>query len=159
MLAPCVNTLLIDFHGVMTDGRQSVSQDGRYLFDHVHTRDTRAIRELVARGYRVVILTASGNPIITAFAERMKVELHVVRDKSSVLEQYLPFIAVGDDAWDVQMLEKAERAFCPLDADISVRSVEGVEVLDVLGGYGCLAEVLHKLAATGVSPPDVEKLI
>ena len=136
---------LIDFHGVLTDGSMSIAHNGEYLFDHIHTRDVRAIRELIARGYVVTILTASSNPVLRAFATRVQADLVVARDKSKLLNQYYPYLAIGDDAWDVQMLEEAERAFCPADADSSVLRIEGVEVLGTEGGRGCIAELVGKL--------------
>lgn len=139
------NNILIDFHGVLTDGKQTVSHDGSYMFDHVHVRDIRAIRELVARGYLVTIVTASSSPIIASFAQKVKCGHIVARDKKSILSIFKEFIAIGDDAWDVPMLEHARRAFCPADADWSVLKIEGIERLETPGGAGCIAEMLRKL--------------
>src|SRR5580765_5737252 len=112
-----VKTILIDFHGVLTDGRQSISSTGEYMFDHVHYKDSRAIRQLLAEGYDVVIVTASDNEIIKRYAERLGCAVHVARDKSKI--PFENFIAVGDDAWDVSMMKNAVRAFCPNGADVS----------------------------------------
>lgn len=140
------NAILIDFHGVLTDGRQTISQDGAYMFDHVHVRDTRAIRELVARGYDVNIVTASGSPIILAFARKLRVNLIIAREKRHVLDLFdEEFIAIGDDAWDIAILKAAKRAFCPNDADSAVKAVEGIEILTAKGGHGVIAELLPLL--------------
>lgn len=144
-------TILIDFHGVLTDGKQTISHDGKYMFDHVHVRDIRAIRELVARGFLVIIVTACASPIVASFAERVGAELVVARDKSGIV--YSPpvgrrtsdVVAIGDDSWDVAMLETADRAFCPADADPSVKAIQGIEILETEGGRGVIAEVLRKL--------------
>lgn len=141
------NAILIDFHGVLTDGRQTISQDGAYMFDHVHVRDTRAIRELVARGYDVNILTASTSPIVLSYARKLKVDLIIARDKKEVLKRFdYDFIAIGDDAWDISVLQAAKRAFCPNDADSAVKAVEGIEVLTAKGGHGVIAELLPLLS-------------
>lgn len=137
-------TFLIDFHGVLTDGRQSISHNGEYLFDHVHTRDVRAIRELVASGCAVVIVTASSSDIVKSFAEKVGAEIHVTRDKSNL--PFGEYYAIGDDAWDVSMLQKAARAFCPRDADESVRLLPGITWLSTDGGKGVIAEVVRVLS-------------
>jgi 3-deoxy-D-manno-octulosonate 8-phosphate phosphatase KdsC-like HAD superfamily phosphatase len=137
--------ILIDFHGVLTDGKQSISHDGTFMFDHIHTRDVRAIRELVARGFIVVILTASSNPVIEHFARKVGAEICVARDKSVMLDRFGFYVGVGDDVWDLQMLKQAERCFCPGDADPLVKEIEGIEILDTAAGRGCLAEILPKL--------------
>lgn len=143
------NNILIDFHGVLTDGKQTISHDGSYMFDHVHVRDIRAIREFLARGFYVAIVTASSSPIIASFAQKVGADHFIARDKRAVLSKPLfidnDFIAIGDDAWDVSMLDAAKRAFCPLDADESVLRLEGIEVLNTLGGKGCIAEMLAKI--------------
>jgi 3-deoxy-D-manno-octulosonate 8-phosphate phosphatase KdsC-like HAD superfamily phosphatase len=142
--------ILIDFHGVLTDGRQSIDHTGQYMFDHVHTRDIRALRELVARGYNVRIITASASPIIKSFAEKVGVSVHCARDKAQLIETFQDihpdYIAIGDDAWDVQMLAKAALAFCPADADESVKLLPAVNILQTKGGHGVIAEMLRYIA-------------
>lgn len=139
------NTILIDFHGCLTDGSQSISHNGEQMFEHVHTRDVRAIRELSASGFHVVIATASSNPIVKKFAERVGAEVVVERDKSKLPERFGDYMAIGDDAWDVPMLKKARIAFCPADADVSVKNVLRVIPLQSQGGRGCIAEILSIL--------------
>lgn len=137
-----LTSVLIDFHGVLTDGRQTITHDGKYFFDHVHTRDVRAIRELVARGFYVAIVTASSSTIISHFAGRLKIDVIVARDKSKVISQFEHYAAVGDDAWDVKMLAKADQAFCPSDADQSLKILPNVHILGTEGGRGVIAEML-----------------
>lgn len=136
-----IKTILIDFHGVLTDGKMSISHDGKYMFDHVHVRDIRAMRQLLAEGYEVVIVTSSDSDIIKRFAEKIKCEVHVARDKSDI--PFTDFIAIGDDAWDVSMLRKAKKAFCPADADASV--LHYAMKLNSKGGEGVIAELLTQI--------------
>lgn len=140
--------ILIDFHGVCTDGRQSISHDGKYLFDHVHSRDVRSIRELIALGFEVYIVTSSDSPIVKHFAHKVGAEIWVLRDKHKAQEQFREpnqkYIAIGDDAWDVKMLHNAAEKYCPADADISVRSIPGIVVMETSGGHGVIAEFIAK---------------
>src|SRR5690554_5923489 len=131
--------ICIDFHGVLTDGKLNIAHDGKTFFESCHTRDVRAIRELVARGWEVYIVTASGNPIVEEFCKKVGAELVKARNKAD-----LPFsydVAIGDDAWDIPMLEKANAAFCPADADPVVLKMKGITVVGVRGGHGVVAEV------------------
>lgn len=139
--------ICIDFHGVLTDGKLNVSHDGKTFFESCHTRDVRAIRELVASGHEVYIVTASMNPIVQAFAEKVGVVVIQARDKSEMPAIFKKsYIAIGDDAWDVPMLEKAVHAFCPADADPCVKSLPHIRILNSKGGQGVIAELVPLLA-------------
>lgn len=137
------STICIDFHGVLTDGKLNITHDGKTFFESCHTRDVRAIRELVARGWEVYIVTASSNPIVDAFCRKVGVTQIHARDKSELgLKDY---IAVGDDAWDIPMLKNAKEAYCPSDADQVVISQPYVKVLGARGGKGVIAELVRKI--------------
>lgn len=134
--------LYIDCDGVLTDGTLTIDHQGRKLFKSFHTRDVRAIRELTANGWEVTLVTADEWEGIHHFAEKTGAEAKILRNKSDLAG---PYFAVGDDAWDVRMLEQAERAFCPSDADPSVRGLPRVHVLHARGGRGVIAEMLPLL--------------
>lgn len=134
--------ILIDCDGVLTDGRLTIDHTGRKLFKSFHTRDVRAIRELVAAGYEVTIVTADDWAGGKSFAEKVGADWYCARSKPVGSG---PYIAVGDDAWDVRMLEAAETAFCPADADASVLELSDVVRLETEGGRGVMAEVARRL--------------
>lgn len=134
--------ILVDADGVLTDGKLTIDHAGRKLFKTFSTRDIRAIRELVAHGYEVYIVTADSWPGIEAYAEKVGAQVRYERDKVPDDE---PYVGVGDDAWDVRMLEGAAEAFCPRDADESVRAIDGIHILPVRGGEGVMAEVVRRL--------------
>lgn len=134
--------ILVDCDGVLTDGTLTIDHKGEKLFKRFHTRDVRAIRELVHHGFEVVIVTADEWAGTEHFAEKVGAEIRVVRYKGPDPD---PYIAVGDDAWDIPMLRGADRAFAPSDAELVVWDVPRIERLDTLGGRGVMAEVLRKL--------------
>jgi 3-deoxy-D-manno-octulosonate 8-phosphate phosphatase (KDO 8-P phosphatase) len=136
-------TIVIDCDGVLTDGKLYIDHHGDKMFKAFHSRDIRALRELVANGYHVIIVTADDWPGSLHFAEKTGVELMVCRDKSKL--PYENYIAVGDDAWDVAMLAKASKAFAPADADLSVKRLCNITILNTNGGCGVIAELLHIL--------------
>lgn len=139
-------TLYIDFHGVLTDGKLHMAHDGKTMFESVHHRDITAIRELVARGFDVTIVTASDSPIIASYCEKVGCSRLVLRDKSNL--PHTPFFAIGDSTWDIPMLEQAIQAYCPADADESVRNLPDIYVLNANGGHGCLAELVKILCSS-----------
>ncbi len=138
-------TILIDCDGVLTDGKIYMSGTGKEMFKAFHSRDVRALRELVAHGYDVVIITASSSCVTKSFAHKTGVHVHTMRDKSKVIEKYFNFVAIGDDVWDLPMLEKAVKAFCPSDADQKILHHRSVQVLKTAGGAGVIAELARKL--------------
>ncbi len=144
MPQPWCKQVLIDCDGVLTDGRLTIDHKGEKLFKQFHTRDVRAIRELVLHGMEVTIVTADDWAGIDYFADKVGALVQKVRDKSEVKVED-PFIAIGDDAWDVPLLKRAAISFCPRDADYSVRYLPGVRVLDCSGGQGVVAEFLRYL--------------
>lgn len=136
--------LLVDCDGVLTDGRFHINHEGNKLFKSFHTRDVRAIRELISvHGFEVIIVTADEWAGIEVFAEKVGAVVHYARDKNKL--PFDDYIAVGDDAWDVPMLRRAVRAYAPKSADWSVRRIPGSIILETNGGAGVIAELLRHL--------------
>lgn len=143
-----INKIYIDFDGVLTNGKLTITSDGSQLFKEVHSRDIRAIRELIARGYEVTIISASSSPIIRAYANKVGAKLIVRRDKQNIdLLACEDFIFIGDDAWDIPLLKKAKQAYCPADAYYRVMQIPGIQILKAKGGEGVIAELLDILTA------------
>jgi 3-deoxy-D-manno-octulosonate 8-phosphate phosphatase (KDO 8-P phosphatase) len=142
-LLPDFKVILIDCDGVLTDGRLTIDHRGEKPFKQFHTRDVRAIRELIYHGYEVVIVSADDWPGIHHFANKVGADVWISRDKSQL--PYDNFVAIGDDAWDVPMLIKAKKAFCPADADLSALSVPGIQRLATQGGAGIIAELAREI--------------
>lgn len=133
--------ILCDFHGVLTNDKLNISHDGTTMFESVCTKDIRAIRELQANGFEFYIVTASDSPIIKAFANKVGCGVIVERDKAN-LSINEPYIAIGNDVWDLPMLKKAAMAFIPYDS--SLESLQDIR-LSTNGGNGVIAELIHKI--------------
>lgn len=142
-----VKAIAIDVDGVLTDGKLHIDHTGEKLFKSFHTRDIRSIRELVAKGYEVYLVSADDSNFGKVFAEKVGAVFIYLRDKSKAAEAIgVPYIAVGDDAWDVPMLKAAVAAYCPIDADWSVLNiVPDKNVIPVPGGRGVIASLLLML--------------
>lgn len=135
--------ICIDFHGVLTDGKLNMAQDGTTMFESVHTRDTAAIRELVGCGFEVYIVTQSSNRIIDLYCDKVGAVKLELRDKSKI-----PFdfgYAVGDTPADAPMLRKASKhAYIPCDAQEMPCDLNLIK-LRTPGGKGVIAELADRL--------------
>lgn len=141
-----INVIVSDCDGVLTDGRLNIDHTGEKMFKSFHSKDVRAIRELVAQGFEFYIVTADDWPGGKEFAEKVGAIFVYLRDKSKVREHIgdRPFLAIGDDVWDVPMLKIAEVAFIPSDGHaFSELQVPGHKRLPVAGGRGVIAELLN----------------
>jgi len=135
--------ILIDCDGVLTDGKLTIDHRGEKPFKQFHTRDVRAIRELIYNGYEVVIVSADDWSGIHHFANKVGADVCISRDKKEL--PYKDYIAVGDDAWDVQMLRGAKLAFCPANADESVKIIPGIVKIETNGGEGVIAGLARRI--------------
>lgn len=139
-----IKILVTDLDGVLTDGRLTIDHNGTKMFKHFHSRDVRAIRELISEGWCVYIVSADDHGSGASFAEKVGALFMHARDKS-LLTFVGGYYCIGDDAWDVPILSKALYSFCPRDADKSVMRLPGIIKLDCYGGRGVIAEFVHWL--------------
>lgn len=140
------NIIVCDCDGVLTDGKFWLSSSGE-ITKGFNTRDVRAIKELISWGYEFWIVTASSWPGMEHFAKKTGADVIVERDKSKVKDLFTgrPYIAIGDDVWDVMMIQNAAFAYCPNDAHVSVINRVGSGQLKSKGGDGCIAELVNLL--------------
>lgn len=139
-------TIIIDFDGVLTDGKQPTGLDGNYLYKDIHSRDVMAIRELLKQGYEVIICTSSTCRIIPKIASRIGATLMVYKDKAAAAESFeFEYIAIGDSVSDLPLLQRAALAYCPADASVLLRSNRAIVVLETPGGMGCIEELMIRL--------------
>lgn len=135
-------TIVCDCDGVLTNGKVYYDAKGGRT-KGFHSRDIRAIRQLISHGFRFVILTQSSWPGIDDFAKRTGAE--VIMDREKKTDGLEPFIAIGDDTSDIEMLSKAVLAYCPVDADAEVIAMCRVKILMAKGGEAVIAELLREL--------------
>lgn len=135
-------TILIDCDGVLTDGKVYYDAKGNRI-KGFHSRDIRAIRQLISHGFDVHIITQSSWPGMKDFIKRTGAEVTIDREKK--VDQFSDFIAVGDDTPDIEMLKKAKQAFCPSDADPEVKAIAGITLLGSKGGEGVVADLINIL--------------
>lgn len=147
--AAMIDTLLIDCDGVLTDGKVNISQDGKKLFKSFNSLDIAPTRELIARGIRVIIITADDSGFAKEWAKKVGAELMVLRNKGEIdTEDFGIFAVCGNDVWDIPMFELANYKFCPADAHKNVKSVKDIEILILKGGEGVMTEIYDHVIRT-----------
>lgn len=139
-----MNKICIDFHGVLTNGKINISSDGKTQYEAVHVKDVAAIRELIALGYEVYIVTASSSPIIDAYCKKVGCVKIQNRTKKDLFPKD-SYLAIGDSVFDYEFLLDARFAFCPADSDKVILDNSEIVTLNNKGGDGCVAELLEFL--------------
>lgn len=129
-----------DIDGCLTDGKIWVNHEG-HIIKSFNNKDLGAIKELISMGFEVHLVTASSWPGADSYLKKSGASLHVIRNKESIPFQY--DIAIGDSAWDIPMMVKAKHLFCPSDASLEVKCLDGIHILDTKGGHGILLELIR----------------
>lgn len=145
-----VDLIVFDFDGVFTDNRVWTDQDGR---ESVAASRSDSIRfgELRAKGVELLILSSEPNPVVTARAKKLGVEVRQgigLQDKGRVMREVLEqkkvkaenVVYVGNDLNDLPCFEVAGWAVAVADAYPQVIQAADY-VLTRRGGQGAVREV------------------
>lgn len=148
-----VQLLCLDVDGVLTDGAMYYGADGEVLkrFD---TRDASGLANIRGIGIEVAWITAEKSLITQARAHKLGIELLIegrhdkleaARELAGELDRSLLDMAyMGDDWFDVPLLEMVRFSACPADAhDLVKQSVQLVTSKN--GGNGAVREVCDLL--------------
>lgn len=141
-----LDKICIDFHGVLTNGKINIAADGETKYEAVHVKDISAIRQFIAEGWEVYIVTSSSCPIIDAYCKKVGAVKISNRVKDDLFTPK-SYIAIGDSSFDVQFMKSAALAYCPADAERVVKGIPYVSILETKGGEGCIAEMRDHLFA------------
>ena len=130
----------IDIDGCLTDGKIWVDHNGN-ISKGFNNRDLAGIRELIAHGHEVHLVTASSWPGAESYLKRSGATLHILRNKEEIPFRY--DIAVGDSAWDIPMLRKAKIMLCPYNSQSEVKLMADMNILNTKGGDGIMEEIVE----------------
>jgi len=143
-----IKLLVFDFDGVFTDNGVYVLEDGREAV-RCSRYDGMGVTLLRRRGFPMMILSTEKNPVVTARAEKLKIEcVQGCVDKGTKLREIaleralsLDQIAyVGNDVNDTMCLELAGFPIVVADAHPSVAGL-GRYTTKAAGGKGAVREV------------------
>lgn len=119
-----VDTLALDFDGVLTDGMVYVDQDGRESV-RCSRRDGHGIAMLREAGVRVLVISRERNAVVAARCAKLKIEHEQACDEKAIaLRRLVPDLErtayVGDDLPDLECLAIVGVPCCVADAEYRV---------------------------------------
>lgn len=145
-----VELVIFDFDGVFTDNRVWTDQDGRESVAASRS-DSIKFGELRGKGIELMILSSEPNPVVTARAKKVGVEVIQgigMQDKGRVMREVLEqkkvkaenVVYVGNDVNDLPCFEVA--GWCVAVADAYPEVLQAADfVLSKPGGHGAVREV------------------
>lgn len=161
-----VDAVVTDFDGVHTDDRVHLSADGTE-FVTVSRADGMGVSLLRRAGVGFLIISSETNPVVSARAEKLMVEvLQPVDDKAAVLARWsasqrldLDRVAyVGNDVNDLGCMGMVGWPIAVADAHPLVLAAARV-VLSAKGGCGAIRELADRiLDAPGTAGPTLEEI-
>ena len=146
--------LVLDFDGVMTDNLALVDETGRESV-RVNRSDGLGLERLRASGLPILVLSKEKNPVVTARARKLKLEvlqgidakLPALRDWAAAKGLALAdLVYVGNDDNDVECLAAVGCGVAVADAYPAARAAARL-VLQRAGGQGAVREVCDLLHA------------
>lgn len=146
--------MVYDFDGVMTDNRVLVLQDGTEAV-FANRSDGWGTEQLRNAGYRQIILSTESNPVVSARAKKLQIEvLHGSDDKARDLTAYCKLhgidlqnvLYVGNDVNDLDAMRMVGFPVAPADAHPYVLKI-AKHVTKARGGEGVIKEVSEILLA------------
>ena len=151
-----VDTVIMDFDGVHTENSAFVSQDGTESVK-VSRSDGFGIEQLKAAGKKLLIISKETNPVVTARAGKLGVEvLQGIENKKQVLLDWAAenqvelerSCFVGNDVNDIEGMELVGTSVAVADAEPEVLNLAKV-VLKSRGGQGALRELSRMILNAG----------
>jgi len=146
-----IRLFLTDVDGTMTDGGMYYTAEGDVM-KKFNARDGMGLQLLQKEGIKVGIITSETTGLVDRRARKLGVDFLVQgrRDGGKLaacaeicagLSIGLDEVAyIGDDVNCIDILEAAGLKACPADAVQEVKAIEGIRVMSLRGGEGCVRE-------------------
>lgn len=149
-----VKYLVMDVDGTLTDGKIYMSDSGE-LMKAFHVRDGYGIHELLPKcGIKPVIITGRKSKIVENRCKEIGIEkvYQGICDKMGLLEELLDkeglgfsdVAYIGDDINDLECMNRAAIAGCPLDAADEIKK-EADYIAPHGGGDGAVRDFIEWL--------------
>ncbi len=144
----CLELIVYDFDGVLTDNRVLVSQDGMESV-FCNRSDGLAIEFIKSHNIPQIIISKETNRVVKARADKLKIEvIQGVDDKEVVLSEYCQkykyslnkTLYVGNDVNDIPPMNIVGYKVAPQDANEKVKQIVDI-VLDTKGGFGVVQDL------------------
>lgn len=152
-LLKTIDTFVLDYDGVMTDGRIILLEEGEPLRT-ANVRDGYALQLAVKKGYRIVVISGGRSRTILNRLNALSISdvfLGSVR-KEEVLKEYMEkhgitkerIIYMGDDIPDYYAMQMAGVASCPADASEEIKAISHY-ISAYKGGEGCVRDIIEQV--------------
>ena len=152
-LLPTIKLLAFDMDGVFTNGSMMMIP-GEEPVRSFFARDGFAIREAVAAGFQVAIITRGKSEEVKRRMTALGVQDVVLAafEKWDALETICfsydikpeEVLYMGDDVPDIEVLERVGVPTCPADAAFDVQKI-CTYISPLEGGRGCVRDVVEKV--------------
>ena len=148
-----INTFIIDYDGVLTDGSVITTNEGEaYRISNV--KDGYALQLARKKGYKVAVISGAKSE---SMMHRMK-SLQLtdvflgIEKKQETYRNYLKtnnlkpeqVLYMGDDIPDYEVMQEAGVSACPADAAEEIKSVAKY-ISHFNGGKGCVRDVIEQV--------------
>lgn len=157
-----IKLIILDVDGVLTDGKKYYNRDGEVKLKTFCDKDWSAIKRFRALGINVIFLT--GDSFNITIAENRNLDVIVNRqngthrDKSDYLweicQEYsvspTEIIFVGDDIFDINLMNEVGFSFCPADAPQEVKKHS--TMLSKNGGNNVVSELFDYMQLKQMLP-------
>lgn len=146
-----IKLFLTDVDGTLTDGGMYYTAEGDVM-KKFNARDGMGLQLLQKEGIKVGIITSENTELVNKRARKLGIDFLVQGKRdggklaacSDICESLaigLDEVAyIGDDVNCIEMLKAAGIKACPADAMTEVKEIEGIRVMSLKGGEGCVRE-------------------
>ncbi len=154
-----IKLVATDVDGVLTDAGMYYSERGDEL-KKFNTRDGKGFEILRMQGIKTTILTSERTDMVLRRGNKLKADfimqgisgkgkleaLISICEKEGIDLDQCAYI--GDDVNCIDVLKQVGFAFCPNDADVAVKEVKGIHLLNKKGGDGVFREMVSIILST-----------
>ena len=148
-----IKLFVLDVDGVLTDGSLLVLNDGQ-MARRMHIKDGYALQLAIKKGYQILVISGGSSDAVRDRLEKLGItEIWMnVTDKKEILLKYVSdknlqwpqVLYMGDDIPDLDPMQMAGLACCPVDAVAEVKAISHY-ISTVAGGQGCVRDVIEKV--------------
>lgn len=149
----CVEAMVFDVDGVMTDGRIIPTAEGDFIRCY-NAKDGYALAYAIHHGYRVCIITGGYGKILERRLRMLGVKDYFIdcMDKIATLRDYMrrnglrpeQVLYMGDDIPDLECMREVGMPVCPADAAAEVLEVSRY-VSEFDGGRGAVRDIVEQV--------------
>ena len=148
-----INTIFLDYDGVLTDGIVLINENGEQLRTGF-VRDGYAIQLAIKKGIQLIVISGGTSESIRKRCESLNISAVFlgVRNKAELFKEIITekkinpveIAYIGDDIPDFLVMQMAELAVCPADAVSEIKRISHY-ISPYRGGHGCVRDLLEQI--------------